>query len=62
VAPQTFNSVLPVADSFSNQEMRTYSRIGAHQTASEIINTSLWSRKIKPPSVNYFAVVVLETN
>ena len=29
VAPQALKSVLPVADSFSNKEMRTFSRISA---------------------------------
>ena len=31
VAPQALKSVLPVADSFSDNEMRTFSRVGAHQ-------------------------------
>jgi len=35
VAPQALNSVLPVEDSFSNKEMRTFSRIGAYQSTSE---------------------------
>jgi len=35
VAPQALNSVLPVADSFSNKEMRTFSRIPAHQSTSD---------------------------
>jgi len=34
VAVQALKSVLPVADSFSNQKMRTFSLIGAHQSAS----------------------------
>jgi len=34
MAPQALNTVLPVADSFSNQEMRTFSRIGTHRSAS----------------------------
>ena len=33
-------SVLPVADSFSNKETRTFSRIRAHQSTRETINTS----------------------
>ena len=41
MAPQALKSLLPVADSFSNEEMRTFSRIRAHQSASETINTSL---------------------
>jgi len=41
VAPQALKSVLPVEDSFSNQKMRTFSRIRAHQSTSETINTSL---------------------
>jgi len=32
VAPQAVNSVLPVEDLFCNEEMRTFSRIGAHLT------------------------------
>ena len=62
VAPQALKCVLPVADSFSNKKMRTFSRIGAHQSTSEAFNTSLWSRKAKPASVNYFAIVVLAIN
>jgi len=53
--------VLPVEDSFSNKEMRTFSRIRANQSASETFNTNLW-RETKPASVNYFAIVVLVTN
>jgi len=45
VAPQAINSVLPVEYSFSNKEMRSFSRIGAHQSTSETFNTSLWRRK-----------------
>jgi len=45
VAPQALKSVLQVADSFSNNEMRTFSRIRAHQSRSETINTSFWRRK-----------------
>jgi len=41
MAPQALLSVLPVADSFFNKEMRTFSRIGAHRSASETFNTSL---------------------
>jgi len=62
VAPQAVKSVFPVEDLFSNQEMRTFSRIWAHQSASETFNTRLWSRKTKPASVNYFAIVALATN
>jgi len=36
VASQALNSVLPVEDSFSNKEVRSFSRIRAHQTTSEI--------------------------
>jgi len=39
--------------------MRSFSRIGAHQSTSETFNTSLWRRKSKPASDNYFAIVVL---
>jgi len=61
-APQALKSLFSVEDSFSNQEMRTLSCIRTHQSTSETINTRLWSRKTKPASVNYFAVVVLATN
>jgi len=61
-APQALKSVLPVDDSFSNKEMRTFSRIRAHQSASETFNTRLWRRKTKPASVNYFDIVALMTN
>jgi len=59
---QAFKSVLPVAESFSHQEMRTFSRIRAYQSTIETISTSLWKRKTKSASINYFAVVVLATN
>ena len=62
VAPQALKSLLPVEDSFSNNEMRTFSSIRAHQPTIETFNTSLWRRKTKPTSVNYFAIVVLATN
>jgi len=39
VAPQALKSVVSVADSFSNKEVRTLSRIRAHQSTSEVINT-----------------------
>jgi len=55
-------NVLLVADSISNQEMRTFSRIRADPSTSQTINTSLWRRKTKPASVNYFLVAVLVTN
>jgi len=55
-------SVLPVADSFSNKEMRTFNRIRAHQSTSETINKSLWRRKTKPASFNDFGVMILVTN
>ena len=60
VAPQALKSVHPVADSFSNKEMRTFSRICAHQSTSETINTkpAFITRKTKPAFINYFAVVV----
>jgi len=41
VAPQALKSVFPVEDSFSNKEMRTFSRIREHQSTSDTINTSL---------------------
>jgi len=62
MAPQALKSMLPVADSSSNKEMRTFSRIRAHQSASETINKNFWRRKTKPVSVNYFAIVVLATH
>jgi len=62
VAPQALKSVLPVEDFFSKNEMRTFSRIRARQSTSETFNTSLWRRKTKPASVNYFAIAVLATN
>jgi len=62
VAPQALKSVFPVEDSSSIKEMRIFSGIGAHQSTSETFRTSLWRRKTKPPSVNYFAIVVLATN
>jgi len=37
VAPQAVTSVLSVADSFSNQEMRTFGRIRAHESTSETL-------------------------
>jgi len=61
VVPQALESVLPDADSSSNKEIRTFSRIRAHQYASETFNTSWW-RKTKPASTNYFGVVILATN
>jgi len=41
VVPQALKSVLPVEYSFSNEEMRTFSRIRAHQYTSETFSTSL---------------------
>jgi len=41
VEPQALKSVLPVKDSFSNKELRTFSRIRAHQSTIETPNTSL---------------------
>jgi len=41
VARQALKSVLPVEDSFSNKEMRTFSHIGAHQSTTETFSTSL---------------------
>ena len=58
VAPQALKSVLPVAGCFSDKEMCTFSRIRAHQSTSYTFNTSLWRRKAKPASVNFFAFVV----
>jgi len=52
VAPQALNSVLLIEDSFFNKEMRTFSRIRAHQPTSEIFTTRLWRRKTKPWYVN----------
>jgi len=62
VAPQALKSVPPVAGSFSNKEMRTFSRIRAHQSTRETMNTSLWRRKTKPASFNDFGVVVQAPN
>ena len=62
VAPQALKSVLPVADSFTHQEMCTFSRIRAHQSASETFNLRFWRRKTKPASVNYFDIVAQATN
>ena len=62
VTPQKLKSVVPVKDSFSNMEMRTFSHIRTHQSTSETFNTSLWRRKAKPASVHYFAIVVLVRN
>jgi len=61
VTPQALKSVLPVKDSFSDKEMRTFSRIRAHQSTSDTFNTLLLRKKTKPASVNYFAIVVLAT-
>ena len=47
VAPQALKSVLPVEDSFSKMEMRTFSRIHAHQSTSETINTEFEEEKNK---------------
>ena len=55
-------SVFPVGDFFSNKEIHTFSHICANQSASETFNTSLWRRKTKPASVNYFVIVVLATD
>jgi len=41
VAPHALKNVLPVEDNFSSKEMRTFSRISAHQSTSETFNTSL---------------------
>jgi len=41
VAPQALKTVLPVEDSFPNKEMRTFSRIRAHQSTIETFDTSL---------------------
>jgi len=62
VARQALKSVLPVEDSFSNKEMRTFSHIGAHQSTTETFSTSLWRKKTKSASVNCFGVVVLAKN
>jgi len=40
-APQALKSVLPVEDSFSKKEMRTFSGTRAHQSTNETFNTSL---------------------
>ena len=55
-------SVFTVGDFFSNKEIHTFSHICANQSASETFNTSLWRRKTKPASVNYFVIVVLATD
>jgi len=39
--------VLPVEDSFSNKEMRTFSRIRAHQSISETFNHKFVKEKNK---------------
>jgi len=41
VAPQALNSVLLIEDSFSNKEMRTFSRIRTHQSTSETFKTQV---------------------
>jgi len=41
VAPQALTSVLPVEGSFSNKEMRTFTRIREHQPTNETFNASL---------------------
>jgi len=41
VDPQAPKSVLPVKDSFSNKELRTFSRIRAHRSTIKTLNTSL---------------------
>jgi len=46
-APQALKGLLPVEDSFSNEEMRTFSRIHAHQSASETFNTAFVKEKNK---------------
>jgi len=43
-APQALNSVLPVVESLVNKEMRTFGRICAHQSTSEIINNLVKKR------------------
>jgi len=62
VVPQALKSVLLVEDAFSNKEIRSFSRIRAHPSTSETFNATLWRRKTKPASVNYFTIVVLATN
>ena len=59
VAPQALKSVLPVEESLSNKEMRTCSRILAHQSTSETINITLWRRKTKPPLSQYTRIAIL---
>jgi len=61
VAPPALKNVLPIEDSLSNKEMRTFSRIRANKFTSETFNTSLSRRKTKPASVDYFAIVVVAT-
>jgi len=41
VAPHAVKSVFLIEESFFNKEMRTFSRIRAHQSTSETFNTSL---------------------
>ena len=52
VDPQALKSVLPVEDSFSNTEMRTFSRIRAHQSTCE----TFYNFVEKNNASNYFAV------
>jgi len=59
---EALKSVRPVVESLSDKEMRTFGRICAHHSASETINMTLCRTNTKPASVNYFAVMVLETN
>jgi len=41
VVSQALKTVLTVESSFSNEDMRTFNRIRAHQSTSEKFNTSL---------------------
>ena len=47
VAPQAPKTVLPVEDSFSNKEMRKFSRIREHQSTSETFKHKFVKEEIK---------------
>jgi len=61
VAPQALKMCFQLKIPFLLRKC-TFIRIRAHQSISETFNTSLWRRKTKSASVNYFAFVVLATN
>jgi len=60
VAPQALTSLLPVEDSFSDKETRTFSRIRAHQSIE--VKHKFAQEKKKAASVNHLAIVVLMMN